>query len=300
MKNVSDLELHGTSHKEAPRAAADRLLLAVSLISAVVYLVSEAAPFAGSAIVKSLAVSPLALIAVRTLRNRDGLLLGAALLSSAVGDLLLGIEPERLFVFGLGAFLIAHLLYIALFALNRTHLAATGSNNEAAVAAALLLRTGCGRPFRRGSAAVEPIDPDLASNQLRSRGGVLVRRLIALLIVACTASMSVWLWPDLGDLRIPVLAYICVITGMGVMSLLAGFQSWVVPVGALLFMFSDSLIAVSKFKHPIRYDNYLIWCTYYVGQLCIALGFLRARMTATGPTNPADQRRLGIQDENQQ
>jgi uncharacterized membrane protein YhhN len=59
--------------------------------------------------------------------------------------------------------------------------------------------------------------------------------------------------------------------------LLAGFQSWIVPLGALLFMLSDSLIAVSKFKHPIRYDDYLIWCTYYVGQVCISMGFLRHR-----------------------
>jgi uncharacterized membrane protein YhhN len=64
---------------------------------------------------------------------------------------------------------------------------------------------------------------------------------------------------------------------MGVMSLLAGFRSWIVPLGALLFMLSDSLIAVGKFKHPVRYDNYLIWCTYYVGQVCIAIGVLRYR-----------------------
>src|SRR5262249_48117239 len=109
----------------------DVLLLAVSLVCAAVYLATGAPrPFRGNAIVKSLAVSPLALVVIRRLRNRDGLLLGAALLLSAIGDLILGIGPARLFVFGLGAFLFVHLLYIALF---------MGSRNPSGPGAARLL-----------------------------------------------------------------------------------------------------------------------------------------------------------------
>jgi len=209
----------------------DRFLLAVSLICATIYLVTQPAqPFAGSAIIKSLAVSPLAVVAIRRLRDRNGLLLGAALLLSAAGDLILGIGPNRLFVFGLGAFLFVHLLYIALFVSNRN-------------------------PFAPGGA----------------------RRLIAPLPAVYASAMLVWLAPGLGNFRILVPVYICVITAMSVMSLLAGFRTWWVPVGAMLFMLSDSLIAVNKFKYPIRYDNYLIWCAYYAGQCCIALGFLRER-----------------------
>jgi uncharacterized membrane protein YhhN len=253
--------------------ALDKFLLAVSVISAVGYLIGQAEPFAGSAVVKSLAVSPLALMAISRLSDRDGFLLGGALLLSAVGDLLLGIDPGRLFVFGLAAFLIAHLLYIALFALNKSQPAVTGSNCEAAVGAVLRDRPSPGR-----SSTGAPINPSpVRDSSRRSPKAGAVRRLIAVVVAAYTASMLIWLWPNLGDMRIPVLAYICVITGMGVMSLLAGFQSWTVPLGALLFMLSDSLIAVSKFKHPIRYDNYLIWCTYYAGQVCIAIGFLRYR-----------------------
>lgn len=241
------------------------------------YLIGQAEPFAGSAVVKSLAVSPLALMAISRLRDRDGFLLGGALLLSGVGDLLLGIDPGRLFVFGLAAFLIAHLLYIVLFALNKNQPVVTGSNSEGAVGAVLLLSTERDRPSR-GRSATEAINPSPARDLSRPPAGAgAVRRLIAIVVAAYTASMLIWLWPNLGDMRIPVLAYICVITGMGVMSLLAGFRSWVVPAGALLFMLSDSLIAVGKFKHPISYGDYLIWCTYYVGQVCITMGFLRYR-----------------------
>jgi uncharacterized membrane protein YhhN len=214
----------------------------------------------------------LGLIAISRLRDRDGYLLGGALLLSSVGDLLLGIDPDRLFVFGLAAFLIAHPLYITLFALNKNQPAVTNSNCEATVGAVLRDRPS------RGRSATEAINPSPARDLSRPPAGAgAVRRLIAIVVAAYTASMLIWLWPGLGDLRIPVLVYICVITCMGVMSLLAGFRSWIVPLGALLFMLSDSLIAVGKFKHPIRYDDYLIWCTYYVGQVCIAMGFLRYR-----------------------
>jgi uncharacterized membrane protein YhhN len=254
-----------------PRAP-DKFLLAVSVTSAAAYLISQAEPFAGSAIVKSLAVSPLALIAIRRLRDRDGYLLGGALLLSAVGDLLLGIDPDRLFVFGLAAFLIAHLFYIALFALNKNQPAVTSSKSEGAVGAVLRDRPS---PGRSATEAINP-SPVRESSRRSPRAGA-VRRLIAVAVATHAASMLIWLWPSLGDMRIPVLAYICVITGMGVMSLLAGFRSWVVPAGALLFMLSDSLMAVGKFKHPISYGDYLIWCTYYVGQVCITIGFLRYR-----------------------
>jgi uncharacterized membrane protein YhhN len=271
MRNVSDLSVTEFDTKWPPRPI-DRLLLSVSVISAVAYLLSQTEPFAGSAVVKLLAVSPLAVIAISRLRNRDGFLLCGALLLSAVGDLLLGIDPDRLFVFGLAAFLIAHLLYIALFAINKNQPAVTSSNCEATVGAVLRDRPSPGR------SATEAINPSPARDLSRPPAGAgAVRRLIAIVVAAYTASMLMWLWPSLGDLRIPVLVYICVITGMGVMSLLAGFQSWIVPLGALLFMLSDSLIAVGKFKHPVRYDNYLIWCTYYVGQVCIAIGVLRYR-----------------------
>jgi uncharacterized membrane protein YhhN len=103
------------------------------------------------------------------------------------------------------------------------------------------------------------------------------RKTMAMLLVAFAAAMFVWLWPSLGAMRLPVAAYLCALTGMAVTATLADMRAWRVAAGAALFMFSDSLIAVGKFKAPIEYGDYLIWATYYVGQVFIALGFIRER-----------------------
>ena len=69
----------------------------------------------------------------------------------------------------------------------------------------------------------------------------------------------------------------CALTTMVVTSILAGLsRSWVV-LGAILFLISDSLIAVTKFKTPIAGRDFLVWSTYYVGQCGIALGYLHER-----------------------
>ena len=65
------------------------------------------------------------------------------------------------------------------------------------------------------------------------------------------------------------------IIGMGVAATLAAFRARWIVIGARLFILSDSMIAVGKFKSPFEYSHYLIWTTYYVGQLCIAVGFIR-------------------------
>lgn len=207
----------------------ERLLLAVSLACGAAYLVTRGLPaFTGSVVIKGLSIGLLALITFHNLRDRDGLLLGVSLLFSTLGDIFLGIDGEKLFVFGLGSFLIAHLFYIVLFVRNRPK-------------------------------------PMLASAD---------QKIIAALVIIFSAAMFAWLWPNLGDLRLPVAVYLCAITGMGVTATLAGFRTPWVVIGAVLFIVSDSMIAVGKFKSPIEYSNYLIWATYYVGQLFIALGFM--------------------------
>ena len=44
---------------------------------------------------------------------------GNSLLFSSLGDVFLGLDAEKLFVFGLSSFLLAHLLYMVLFIRNR-------------------------------------------------------------------------------------------------------------------------------------------------------------------------------------
>ncbi|HKP84458.1 MAG TPA: lysoplasmalogenase [Blastocatellia bacterium] len=212
--------------------AVDRLLLALSLACGAIYLVTRGLPaVAGMVVVKGMSTGLLAALAFRMLRDREGLILGVSLLFSALGDVFLGVNEERLFTFGLASFLIAHVLYIVLFVRSRQ----------------------------------------------KPAGASAGRKMLAALLIIYGATMFAWLWPSLGDLKLPVAAYLCAISVMGVTAALAGFRAAWVVAGAILFIVSDSMIAVGKFKSPIVLGNYLIWATYYIGQLCIALGFIREK-----------------------
>lgn len=93
----------------------DRTLLIVSIAAACGYLVtSHWQPFPGDAALKGLAVSPLALLALQRLTGKRAWMLAVPLALSALGDVLLALG-NRFFIHGLGAFLVAHLVYINLF-----------------------------------------------------------------------------------------------------------------------------------------------------------------------------------------
>jgi uncharacterized membrane protein YhhN len=105
----------------------------------------------------------------------------------------------------------------------------------------------------------------------------IARKAVAALMVVFAVAMFAWLWPSLGAMKPAVAAYMCALTGMGVTAALAGLRRWRVTIGAALFILSDSLIAVGKFKTQIDYGDYLIWATYYAAQVCIALGFIEEK-----------------------
>jgi uncharacterized membrane protein YhhN len=98
---------------------------------------------------------------------------------------------------------------------------------------------------------------------------ILVALVLAYFVLAC-----VWLWPGLGGLKIPALAYAMAVTAMTVAAILAGFSRPFVCVGAVLFLISDSLLAAGAFKLSSSRALALIWPTYYLGQYGIAIGFL--------------------------
>ena len=96
--------------------------------------------------------------------------------------------------------------------------------------------------------------------------------LAAVGLVIYSAVFVVWLWPSLGAMRVPVLIYIAAITAMAATSFRVG--GWV-AVGAVLFLISDSLLAANRFKMEIPLRDWLVWLTYYGGQVAIALGYLK-------------------------
>jgi alkylglycerol monooxygenase len=97
--------------------------------------------------------------------------------------------------------------------------------------------------------------------------------LIASLIYG--AGMYTYLLPYLSaGLQIPVAIYIVFIALMGAQAIGRAFElrtsasNWV-AVGALLFMISDSLLAINKFVSPIALSSLWVLGTYFVAQLTI-------------------------------
>jgi len=82
------------------------------------------------------------------------------------------------------------------------------------------------------------------------------------------------LWPLLGGLRLPVLAYFGIIMTMVAGSLSIPVASPWLGVGAIIFAVSDSLIAVRKFMGSFPFVNELVWGTYVVAQFLISAAML--------------------------
>lgn len=161
----------------------------------------------------------------------------AALLFSWIGDVILLFADiaEIYFILGLVSFLTAHIIYCVLF--NKQINARVHKNKIA---------------FGLGS----------------------------LLVAFYLIGMLLVLLPSLGDLKIPVIVYASVIS---IMLLFAfnGFLVWQKPgnkyifVGAIVFVISDSILAINKFYAPIERSSFFIMMTYLVAQYLIVVGILK-------------------------
>jgi uncharacterized membrane protein YhhN len=157
----------------------------------------------------------------------------AALIFSWLGDILL-LWPG-LFIYGLGAFLMAHLCYILGFRLAQK-----------------------------------------ADSRLDSLHFI---RLFVynLPIYLLAALIFYFIYPNLGGLKIPVIAYIMVIIGM-VTTARDRFKKttpasfWQVFVGALLFLVSDGILALARFYQDFPEAGILIMGTYASAQLLLVMG----------------------------
>ncbi len=85
----------------------------------------------------------------------------------------------------------------------------------------------------------------------------------------------VWfLWPSLGSMKLPVLAYAFVLTCMLYFSIIAAYfikkqANYLFIAGALFFVLSDSLLAINKFNSPFKYAGTSIIFTYCLAQYLI-------------------------------
>lgn len=153
-----------------------------------------------------------------------------------LGDVLLLFESELFFIAGLIAFLIGHLLYILCYQRMR---------------------------FNEGKNVL------LGPQRVR----------FAFPIILAGTGLVVVLYPVLGALKIPVMIYALVITIMALQALFRfGYTSnksfALVFIGAIIFMISDSVLAINKFLIPVQAAPLVIMSTYMIAQYLIVEGLL--------------------------
>lgn len=174
----------------------------------------------------------------RRVGDRFTLLIQAGLFFSLVGDVALMFQhlDEFNFILGLAAFLLAQLCYTLAFIQN---IADAGGPQGVLLSSALS---------------------------------------IPLLIYGFVFALDIL--PRLDNaLVMPVMVYAGAITVMGIMAAFRyqrtfAFSFWLVFIGALLFIASDSLLATNRFVRPLPYGNTMIMLTYALAQVGIAWGAL--------------------------
>ena len=172
---------------------------------------------------------------INTSNHRSTLVL-LAILFSFVGDTALMFESSEslFFMLGLGAFLISHVFYILAY---RQH------------------------QYQRIGDALHGI------RKIR----------FAFPIVLAGTGLIVILYPTLGALKFPVMVYALVLVLMVLNGLFRYGRTtnksfWMVFGGAVLFMVSDSLLAIDKFLQSIAHPGLLIMSTYISAQFLIVEG----------------------------
>jgi uncharacterized membrane protein YhhN len=93
-------------------------------------------------------------------------------------------------------------------------------------------------------------------------------------------AMGLYLYDHLGEMRLPVIVY-----ETAMLTMLAGSVSRIgkvnrksyimVLTGAILFILSDSVLAVNKFVNPVTFSTLIIMGTYITAQWLITLGYIR-------------------------
>jgi uncharacterized membrane protein YhhN len=99
-------------------------------------------------------------------------------------------------------------------------------------------------------------------------------------VILSGAGLILYLYNDLADMRIPVIIYSIVILTMltGAINRLEKvnlISYYLVLTGAILFVISDSAIAINKFSHHFESSGIVVMTTYIIAQYLIVSGFIK-------------------------
>lgn len=115
---------------------------------------------------------------------------------------------------------------------------------------------------------------------VRVKENVKSRWYLVLIAVVYYSLLIMLLSPWLGDMKLPVRIYGIVISFMFMLAMHMPFiknknAGWWMMAGALLFVVSDSVLAVNKFYEPFEIAGVIIMLTYGLAQLFITEGSIR-------------------------
>ncbi len=105
--------------------------------------------------------------------------------------------------------------------------------------------------------------------------------LLSGLMLGLALSCKRWLVPYVGALKLPVIAYIVILTSMGMLALWLPAQFWPVQLGAALFILSDFMLAMATFRLADRapmhgFISVAVWASYFLAQCFLAWGLFLA------------------------
>jgi uncharacterized membrane protein YhhN len=129
-------------------------------------------------------------------------------------------------------------------------------------------------------------------HQVRVKENIKNRWWLLIIVAVYYAALISLLYPYLADMKIPVPVYGIVISFMLLLALHMLFirqktaGRWM-TAGAVLFILSDSILAINKFYQPFSQAGFLIMLTYGLAQLFIITGAIQyissARSESTSP-----------------
>jgi uncharacterized membrane protein YhhN len=115
---------------------------------------------------------------------------------------------------------------------------------------------------------------------VRIKEGVKGRWFLLLIVAMYYVSILFILSPHLGDMTLPVRIYAVVISFMFILAMHMQFiknrmAGLYMMAGAMLFIISDSLLAINKFYFPFQMAGIFVMATYGLAQYFITYGAIR-------------------------